>query len=478
MTTKARFEAPHGALLAINPQALGVEHSIFAPPTEPYSLVATGKAAVITINGPLAYAPGQFDTYDAIRARFDLALVSSAECVVLKINSPGGEVSGTFDTSRYMRARAAAAGKKLYTYVEAQASSSGYALASSAAEIYCSETASLGSIGVIQCMKSEARAAAAAGIDFAVITSGERKADGNPLLPISDEARAASQASVDTMAGLFFGLVAEHRAVNAQPYQAASFVGAAAVAANLATAVMRWDSFVDAIAAGTLGARTPQEALSAGDSKSMPDDDKDKPAEDAVRAALVTASGSDDPEKKARATRALAAYDEKEDKEKATSAAAAPPGVKAEDSKPFPPKDDDDKKDAVSAAGLLAIKAAYDTRITALEADRAAEKRAALFASRPDLPAETVKALAGESYDSCVKTLNLIPVPPGFKSQAVELSRDPAVGNTGSGYRSDPETVALIQQKMGRAQVSYSTTYDAKSGVQTFGAAAPAKAGA
>lgn len=471
-TLKARFEAPAGALLAIAPHALGIEHALCVTGPELFSLAAGGKAAVVAINGPLAYAPGQFDTYDSIRARFDLALASSADCVVLKINSPGGEVSGTFDTSRYMRARAAAAGKQLLTYVEAQASSSGYALASAGSQIFCSETASLGSIGVISCMKSEARAAAAAGIDFAVITSGARKADGNPLVPISDEARASAQASVDTMAGLFFALVLEHRGVDAKPLEARSLTGAGAVSAGLADGVQRWDSFLAAIETGALGARTPLEASSAKDSNSMPDDDKEKPAEDAVRAALAHATASDDPEKKARATRALAAYDEDE-KEKATSAAPA----SAADDKPFP-KDDDKKDEAVSAGGLNAIKAAFEARISAVEADRAAEKRTALFASRPDLPEATFKALAGDSFDSCVKTLALIPVTPGFKSQVAELDRKPAVGAVSEGgYRSDPETVARIQQKMGRAQVSYTTTFDAKTGVQTFGASAPVKAG-
>jgi ClpP class serine protease len=478
-TLKARFEAPPGALLAIAPAALGLEHSIWCAPAETFNLVADGKAAVVSINGPLAYAAGQFLTYDAIRTRFDQALASSADCVVLKINSPGGEVSGTFDTSRYMRARAAAAGKTLLTYVEAQASSSGYALASAGSQIFCSETASLGSIGVIQCMKSEARAAQAAGIDFAVITSGARKADGNPLVPISDEARESAQASVDTMAGLFFDLVREHRGIDAKPLEARSLTGAGAVTAGLADGVLRWDSFVDAIAAGTLGARTPQEASAAKDSNSMPDDDKDKdkPAEDAVRAALVTASGSDDPEKKARATRALAAYDEDEKKKAASD---KPPC--AEDDKPAP-KDDDKDKDKPESKALAALSAqltAQATSFAAFQAEVKAEKDAALkvsfLASRPDLSAETLKALAGESLESCKKIVALIPVTPGFKSQVPELARAAATGKLGEGDRSDPETVAFIKQQMGLTAYTTTASYDANTRVQTFGAVAPAKA--
>lgn len=466
MTTK-RFEAAHGALLAISPQALGIEHSIWCATPEPYQLAADGKCAVVSINGPLTYAPAQFDTYDGIRARYDLALASSAPIVVLKINSPGGEVSGTFDTSRYMRARAAAAGKVLLTYVEAQASSSGYALASAGSQIFCSETASLGSIGVIQCMKSEARAAQAAGIDFAVITSGARKADGNPLVPISDEARESAQASVDTMAGLFFALVKEHRGIDAKPLEARSLTGAGAVSAGLADGVLRWDSFIDAIAASTLGARTPQEASAAKDSNSMPDDDKDKdkPAEDAVRASLVTASNSDDPDKKARAVRALAAYDD-EEKEKAVSA------VKAEDAKPFPPKDDD-KKDALSAVALAAIKATYEARVSALEADRANEKRVALFASRPDLPAETIKALAGESFESCTRTLALIPVPAGFVSQAVQLAQAPLVGREGAASTTPVDVLASLDRAFGLVETSSGVVN--KGVVMSFGAPLPPK---
>lgn len=470
-TLKARFDAPAGTLLAITPQALGAEHALFAALPELFTLAANGKAAVVEINGPLAYASAQFDTYAGILARFEAAL-GAADIVVLKINSPGGEVSGTFDLARYMRARARAVDKTILCYVEAQASSSGYALASCADEIVCSETATLGSIGIIQCMKSEARAAAAAGLDFAVVTSGARKADGNPLLPISPEALAASQSAVDTMAGLFFGLVQEHRGVDSQPFEASSFVGAAAVAAGLANRVMRYDSFIGAIANGTLGARTP-EVAPAAQSKSMSDEDKDKPAEDAVRAALVTASTSDDPDKKARAAKALAAYDEDE-KEKA----AAPVVVKAADEKPFPKDDDKEESKAVAAlsAQLSAQAAGFEAFKASIVAEKEETAKAALLASRPDLSAETLKQLAGENLASCKKIVSLIPVTPGFHSQAVELQRAAASGSV-SGDRSDPETLDLIKSKMGITQFVAKASYDANTHVQTFGAVAPMKAG-
>jgi ClpP class serine protease len=232
---------------AIRPLAIGQEFLI-QPPREPY-VVAGGRAAVVEINGPLFYTHPLFDTYDAIRRRFGAALAGDAGTVILKINSPGGDVSGAFDTARWIRDAAKHAGKRLVSFTEAQACSSSYALASVADRVLCSTSAIVGSIGVIAGIESRAVQNDVQGVRHYIVTSGARKADGNPNIPTTPAALEAIQEGVDAMAQSFFALVAEARGIDARPLNAAIFIGRAAVDAGLVDETLAWFELEAALAA-------------------------------------------------------------------------------------------------------------------------------------------------------------------------------------------------------------------------------------
>jgi ClpP class serine protease len=424
----ARF-APHG-LLALDPKAFGLEFLIGRPDMSP-SLVADGKAAVVRICGPLCFSGFLFDTYDAIRGRVRSALASEASTVILAVDSPGGEVAGCFDCARGIRADANAAGKRLVVFVASQACSAAYALAATADEIVVSDTAVIGSIGVIHEMQSVVRADAASGHDFAFVTSGSKKAYGNPHTPISEEALAETQRTVDATAARFFALVLEMRAKVKEPegLQAGVLVGAAAVIRGLADRVSTWDALV-----GAIQASTPESAAAPEQASKM---DPDKKDDDATRAALVKDSTSDDAKKAARAKKALAAYDdgdgdEKKD-DKATSSAAAPAAE-------FPKKDDEKKDDkaiaaASSLAGAVASQAseiaALKASLQARDAKDAAVERAAFFAQHAGLPEALLKSLEPLPLEQC-RTI-VAAVPAQFRSRAVS----PEVGATRGATQGD-----------------------------------------
>lgn len=424
MTTKNevfRFE-PQG-LLAIDPQAFGLDFAMFMAPATPFELVANGKAAVVRVDGPLQTAGFFCDTYGAIRQRVAAALASEAEIVILKVASPGGDVFGCFDTSRSLRAMAAAAGKRLVGYTEANACSSAYALISACEEISASSSSVLGSIGVIATAVDATAQAAAQGLKFAIITSGARKADGNPMASLSKDAVAAMQSSVDAMAGVFFDLVKDHRGIDAAALEAATFVGQAALEAGLCDRIESFDSLVARAATGDMGAtltKTDAKSAKASDMPNDTDDKKDKPD---ARKALAAAAESDDPKEKARAARALKAWDEKDDE-------------KAEDDKPEPKdekkakaKAEDDEKEAKAKALALATPAAASadplaSRVAQLEATT----RKALYATRPDLPKAFFEACDKLSIESVEEVLAAAPKP--VKASAEALTGAPAVAPT------------------------------------------------
>jgi ClpP class serine protease len=194
-----------------------------AQDAQPFASV--NGVAVVSISGPLThhteatYAP--LDSYDAIRERVSAAFESRPRAVVLALDTPGGECSGCFELARDMRAMAARSGIRLIASVDGLTCSAGYALACSASQIYAPATAIVGSVGVITGLMSISRLLDLYGIDFKIIASGKRKADGHPAQPISDEARDATGHIVAGLADIFFAWVAEARpALNVETVRA------------------------------------------------------------------------------------------------------------------------------------------------------------------------------------------------------------------------------------------------------------------
>ena len=133
-----------------------------------------------------------------------------------------------------------------------------------------------------------------------LIKSGARKGDGDPALPMGADELAAIQDSVDTLASMFFGHVAQHRGVAldvVQGLQAGVLHGERAVALGLADLVGSLDDAL-AMARGTYQpAAAPQ-----GDTAMATMDE-------AVEALRAAAEGDDEKEA-ARAKRMLAAMEE------------------------------------------------------------------------------------------------------------------------------------------------------------------------
>jgi ClpP class serine protease len=206
--------------------------------------------AHVRVEGPLAqraWSCWMFggDGYDAIESRVRAALDDPrSRSLVIEYDSPGGEVAGCGVCADAIRAAADASGKPVVSYVGELAASAAYWLASASDKIVTPASGMLGSIGVIATRVEET---GEAGRKVHYITSGARKADGHPTVPLSEEELAATQAKIDALADVFAGAVAERRGMtlaDVRGLEADMFIGADAVARGLADRVGNLSSAV------------------------------------------------------------------------------------------------------------------------------------------------------------------------------------------------------------------------------------------
>jgi ClpP class serine protease len=374
-----------------------------------------------------------------------MAVATGKDTVALHVRSGGGEVAGAFECARMIRGIVKAAGKRFVGYTDGTAASAAYALIAACDEIYCAPAAVLGSIGTIGQLQSAVKIEGAMGLDFRVIKSGARKADGNPHIAIDDAAVDAAQMTIDAMAAVFFAYVAERRPGIPDPsaFEAGVFVGQAAVDNGLSDGIRLTlsEALATPVAASAPVSNISMSVPSDAAAKSkMADKDEDKKPEDATRAGLVTASESDDPDKARRAKAALAAYDsddEEEDKDKKEAKAAAEAAAKAH------------------TAGVVATMSAQIAALTSVvesfTAKSAAEERASFLATRPDLSADLLKSLEPLPLATVKAIVATVPV---TGNPLVQSTATPPVAGVTAGNgvgMSSPDVQAALDRAMGLA---------------------------
>jgi signal peptide peptidase SppA len=354
---------------------------------------------VISVYGPLEHHWSWFASYDMLVCQVAEACSTEAPFIVLDIDSPGGLVSGCFDASRRIREMCRKAGKKLVAYVNGMACSAAYSLACAADEIVVGQTSMVGSVGVIDCMVDVTGNDAQHGIKFAVITSGERKADGNPHTPLDAKAIAISQQRVDELAQIFFAWVSETRGISVaevQALQAGISYGEKAVALRLADSVSTLDQLIARLS-------SPQVEEQSEMKMSYKD------AKKALESVAADSAASDDD--KASAKKMLAALEEDDDK--AEESDDKKKDDDKEESKASESDDDEDDKkkkkdekkddDKATASALARVEARLDA------AERAGKVKA-LLAARPDLTSAQVSAFKKIEPGALVSILLATPV--------------------------------------------------------------------
>ena len=178
-------------------------------------------------------------SYAEIGARVDAALADPAVTgILLDIDSPGGEAGGVFELAD--RIRQASAIKPVWAHANDAAFSAAYALAASATRLTLSQTAGVGSIGVIALHVDQSVKDAKDGLTYTAIYAGQHKNDFSPHAPLSAQAGAALQLEVDRIYEIFVNQVAVMRGLEPEAIrglEASLVFGEAAIAAGLADGV-------------------------------------------------------------------------------------------------------------------------------------------------------------------------------------------------------------------------------------------------
>jgi capsid assembly protease len=208
-----------------------------------------GEIAVIPIDGTLVHKFGWLDPmcgftgYDGITRKLrDAARDPAVEGIWLDLDSPGGSTMSLFALIEELASMTRSeGGKPIYAYVNEQACSAAYAIASVCDRVYGPASAVVGSIGCLIVHSEMTAALDEKGINVTIIRSGERKARGNPYEKLDKKTITKLQASVDDVRDRFAAVVAMGRGITVEQALATEadwFEGEAAVELGLMDAVI------------------------------------------------------------------------------------------------------------------------------------------------------------------------------------------------------------------------------------------------
>lgn len=451
-------------LLCVDPRAF---FELFVVPNS-RETERVGNVDVIDISGPLVQRDELWcDSYEAIRNRFTAACEGDAQAILLRIDSPGGDASGCFETARALRAEAAAARKPLYAYID-RACSAAYALASAAsAGIAIGETCCAGSIGVLSTREDWSQRNLMSGLRMAFVTSGQRKLDGNPDVPVSEAELAVTQRHVDDLAAKFFKLISDQRpqlsAATIAGFDGGVFYGDAAVESGLADAVVTFDQLLAIASQGehmTMLAGSEYDTARKALEKVAKGKDANARAARKALAALAEEAAEPEPEEGGDDEPAEEPEEDAADGgEPAAPGAEVPPAATppAAEGGTAPAAAEGDAAppaatQAASSSGELSALAEVHKLRAEIAADRELGERNRLLASRPDFAPELKAALQRApiaTVRDMVKTLPKGKVP--AKKVAATTTVPATRGTTqGSGVSADRSPEALeMDRRMG-----------------------------
>jgi signal peptide peptidase SppA len=236
---------------------------------EPFRLTGDG-VGVITITGSLINRGSWIGSnsgetsYEGIKHQLSRAGADNrVKSVILDMETPGGQAVGAFEAAAAVRELSSK--KPVIAVVNGMAASGGYVLAAGATKIITTPSGMLGSIGVVMLHLDHSEQLKAEGVSPTFIIAGARKVDGNPLEPLTDNAKQELQAEVNQFYDLFVDNVAAGRgrrttAKAARDTEARTYVGKQAIDAKLADDVGTFEDVLHELG---------RKARRAGDSQSV-----------------------------------------------------------------------------------------------------------------------------------------------------------------------------------------------------------------
>lgn len=208
---------------------------------------------VLSIHGTLTNSDSPWNkyfgitSYNAIReALMYAANDESIEAILLDISSGGGAVSGVDDAAKLI-SMVDKNVKPVISFTDGAMCSAAYWLGCSAREVYASNVAITGSIGVISTHMERSKQLKEDGIGVTVMRSGKYKALANSVEPLTSDAKAQIQGQLDAVYSIFLGHVASARGKSAESADATmaqgrEFLGQQALAAGVVDGIESFDN--------------------------------------------------------------------------------------------------------------------------------------------------------------------------------------------------------------------------------------------
>lgn len=199
--------------------------------------------ARIPIKGVLIKGAGLLDkmcgacSHEDVYEDLQTAMEKKARAIVLDFNSPGGQVLGTPELAKHVAELAKVI--PIYAYTETMRCSCAEYIAAGCTALFATESAYVGSIGVIWETRNVARALEAAGIDYFVFTSGKFKDLAHPAKPMSKEHAEFIQARVDGIGAEFRAHMTKYRKIARKDMEGQVIIGNDGVRAGLIDATVR-----------------------------------------------------------------------------------------------------------------------------------------------------------------------------------------------------------------------------------------------
>ena len=172
-----------------------------------YGVVTQRGNMVDDISGPGSTSTQQFTS--VLRQMLTDDTVGQ---ILIDIDSPGGSVYGVSElASAIVKARAQ---KPVIAVANSLAASAAYWIGCSASEFYVTPGGEVGSIGVWQAHFDYSKALEEEGVKPTLISAGKFKVEGNPYVPLDEQAQAFMQSRVDDYYNAFVEAVAVGRGVS------------------------------------------------------------------------------------------------------------------------------------------------------------------------------------------------------------------------------------------------------------------------
>ena len=210
------------------------------------SYTVDSGVGIMPIEGVLAkrmdlmtFFSGGISTEAAQETLAEMLADDQVHSIILSIDSPGGEVDGTENFADAV----AASTKPIVAYVDGQACSGAYWIASQCDAIYAAHNSTVsGSIGVVMSHVDRSKANEMAGKVITDVTAGKYKRVASSNAPLSQEGRQSIQDMIDPIYTVFVDAVAKGRGVSVDTVLADMadgrvFVGDQAIKAGLVDGV-------------------------------------------------------------------------------------------------------------------------------------------------------------------------------------------------------------------------------------------------